>query len=130
MKFQNLRIVWTEEKNLSLPDLLNRSLTTTTQDKHRLRTVEIPHNQNTQPIQCPYAVSKEYINTKITSIIVESPHFPIYLQLKENYFKVQLENDLYFPVSYHVFKNKAQIYKFKNNYNKTKNNNLNKTTHC
>ena len=60
MKFPNLHIVWTEGKNLSFPALISRPLTTTTQDEHRLRTVEIPelikffltHNQNTQPIQC------------------------------------------------------------------------------
>ena len=60
MKFPISHIVWTEGKNLSLPDLISRSLTTTSQDEHRLRTVEIPdsitffmtHNQNTQPIQC------------------------------------------------------------------------------
>ena len=82
MKFQNLHIVWTEGQNLSLPELLSRSLTTTTQDKHRLRTVEIPDsikffmtpNQNTQPIQCHYAVSKEYINTVSADTNVESPH--------------------------------------------------------
>ena len=85
MKFPNLHIVWTERKNLSLPDLLNRSLTTTTQDEHRLRPVEIPdlikffltHNQNTQPIQCHYAVSKKYINSVSTDTHVESPHIPI-----------------------------------------------------
>ena len=116
MKFPNLHIVWTEGKNLSLADLLSCSLTTTTQDKHRLRTVEIPesikffmtHNQNTQPIQCHYAVSKEYSNSVSTDTHVESPHFPIYLQLKDNYFKVQLENDLYLPVSHYEFKTKAQ----------------------
>ena len=41
MKFPNLRIVRTEGKNLALPDLLSCSLKTTTQDKHRLRTVAI-----------------------------------------------------------------------------------------
>ena len=41
MKFPNLHIFWTEGKNLSLPDLLSRSLTTTTQDEHRLQTLEI-----------------------------------------------------------------------------------------
>ena len=105
MKFTNLHIVRTEGKNLSLPDLLSRSLTTTTQDENRLRTVEIPekikffitHNPNTQPIQCNYAVSKKYINSVSTDINVESTHFPIYLQIKNNYFKVQLENDLYLP---------------------------------
>ena len=103
MKFPNLQIVSTERKNLSLTDLLSRSLKTTTQDEHHLRTFEIPdsikffvtHNQNTQPIQCHYAASKEYINSISTDTHVESPHFPIYLQVKDNYSKVQIENDLY-----------------------------------
>ena len=102
--------------NLSLPDLLSCSLTTTTQDKHRRHTVEIPdsikifmtHSQNTQPIHCHYAVSKKYINSVSTDAHVESLHFPIYLQIKDNYFKVQLENDLYLPVSHTEFKTKAQ----------------------
>ena len=93
MKFPNLHIVCTEWKNCSLPYLLSRSLTTTKQDEHRLRTVEIPdsfkffmaHNQNTQPKDCHYAVSKEYINTNSTDTYVESPHFPIYLQIKDNF---------------------------------------------
>ena len=108
MKYPNLHKVWTEGKNLSIPELLSRSLTTTRHDKHRLRTVEIldsinffmTHNENTQTIQCHYAVSKEYINSVSTEYNVESQHFPIYLQIKENYFKVQLENDLYLPVSH------------------------------
>ena len=56
VKFPNLNIVWTEGKNFSLPDLLSRSLVTTTQDERLLRIVEIPdfiiyfmtHNQNTK----------------------------------------------------------------------------------
>ena len=116
MKFSKLHIVWTKGKNLSLPDLLSRSLTTTTQDEHRLRTVEIPesfkffmtHNLNTQPIQSNYAVSKEYINSVSESTSTEPIHFPIYLQIKNNYFKVQLDNDLYLPVSHHEFHTKAQ----------------------
>ena len=95
IKFPNLHIVWTEGKNLSLPDLLSCSLTIKTQDEHRLRTVEIPHsikfcmalNQDTQPTQCHYAVSKEYINSVSTDTHVESPHFPIYLQIKDNFLK-------------------------------------------
>ena len=138
MKFPNLHIVWTEGKNFSYADLLRRSLTNTTLDEHRLRTVEIPdsikffmtHKQNTQPKQCHYAVSKEYIilrstDTHVESPHVESPHFPISLQIKDNYFKVQLENDLYLPVSYYEFQAKAlplddthqqKIQQFKNNY--------------
>ena len=116
MKFPNLHIVWTEGKNLLFPDLLSRSLTTTTQDEHRLHTVEISnsvkffmtHNQQLQPIQCHYAVSKEYINTVTADTAVETTHFPIYLQIKENNFQLQLENNLYLPVSYHEYKTNAQ----------------------
>ena len=133
MKFSNLHIVWTERKSVSLPDLLSRSLTTTTQDEHGLRTPEIPdsikffmtHNQNTQPIQYHYALSKEYIHSVSTDTHVESPHFLIYLQIKDNYVKVQLENDLYLPVLHYEFETKAQplekmhqqkLQQFKNNY--------------
>ena len=116
MKFPNLRIIWTEGKNLSLPDLLSCSLTTTTRDKHRLRTVEIPdsikffltHNQNNQPIQCYHAVSKEYINTLTKNTNEESPPFSISLQMEDNCFEVKLENYIYLPSSYHVIKTKAQ----------------------
>ena len=66
------------------------------------------HNQHTQPIQCRYAVSKEYINTMTPDTTIESRHFPIYLQIQDNYFIVQLENDRYLPVMYHEFKTKAQ----------------------
>ena len=95
MKFPNLHIVWTERNNPLLPDMLSRSLKTTTQDE--LKTVEIPdsikffmkHNPDTQPMQCHYAVSKEYINTVSTNANVET-HFPIYLQISDNYFGAQL----------------------------------------
>ena len=32
----------------------------------------------------------------------------MYLQFRDNYFKVQLEKDLHLPVSYHAVKFKAQ----------------------
>ena len=86
MIFPNLHLIWTEGNNLSLPDLLSRSLTKIAQDEHRLRRVDIPdfikffltHNQHTQPIQCHYAVSSQYINTVATDTDVETPQFPIY----------------------------------------------------
>ena len=116
VKFTNLHIVWTEAKKLSLPDLLSPSLTTTTQDEDRLRTVAIPNfikffmtlNHHTHPIQCHYAVSNEYFNTITPDTTKESPHFAKYLQIKDNCFKVQLKNDFYLPVSYQEIKTKAQ----------------------
>ena len=65
-------------------------------------------NLNTQPIQCNYAVSKEYFNSVLANINTEPILFPLYLQIKINYFKVQLENDPCLPVSYHEFCTKAQ----------------------
>ena len=66
------------------------------------------HNQQTQPIQCQYTVLKEYINTVTTDTAVESTHFPNYLQIENNYFKVQPKNNLYLPVSYHEHNTTAQ----------------------
>ena len=43
-----------------------------------------------------------------TDTHVESPHSPIYLQIKDNNFKLQLEKDLYLPVLSYEFKTKAQ----------------------
>ena len=116
MKFPNVHILRTEGKNLSFPDFSSHSTTTTAQEDHLLRVVEVPdsvkffitHNQQTQPIQCQCAVSKECVNTITTETAVESPHFPIYLQLKDNYFKLQLENNLYYHISCHECETKAQ----------------------
>ena len=92
MKFPNVHIVWTEGRNLSLPDLQSCSLTTTTQNEHRLRTVEIPdsikffmmHNQNTQSIRCHYLpVSHTEFKTKaqfLENLIQQKLH-----QIKNNY---------------------------------------------
>ena len=77
------------------------------------------HNQHTQPLQCHYTVSKEYINAIVTDTNEKTPHFPIYLQINDNYFKVKLENDLYLPVLFHGFKTKAQPIKHRQQ-NKTK----------
>ena len=66
------------------------------------------HNPQTQPIKCHYALSKEYNNTVTTDIAGESPHFPIYIQIKDNYLKVRPEKSLYLPVSYHEYKTKGQ----------------------
>ena len=90
IKFLNLHIVWTEGKKLSLQDLLSCKLPKTTQDKHRVRTV-IPdsikffmtHNQNTPPIQCHYAVSKEYSYTQSLQTLLKNHHiFPFTYRLK------------------------------------------------
>ena len=44
MKFPNLHIIWTEGKNLALPDLLSRTIDEEHFTKTRNITVEIPEN--------------------------------------------------------------------------------------
>ena len=44
MKFPNLHIIWTEGKNLALPDLLSRTIDEENFTKTRDITVEIPEN--------------------------------------------------------------------------------------
>ena len=66
-------------------------------------------NQHTPLIhmQCHNAKSKENNNKITTDTTVESIHFPIYLQMKNNYYKVELENNVDRPVSYNEYKTKA-----------------------
>ena len=88
-----------EGKNVSLPDLLRRSLLTTTQDEHGLKSVEIPdtknffatHIQQTTPIQIHCGVSKEQPDIITTDSIVETFHLVIYPKVLDNCSKVQLE---------------------------------------
>ena len=44
MKILNLHIIWTEEKNLALPDLLSRTINEEQFTKNRDITVEIPES--------------------------------------------------------------------------------------
>ena len=81
MKFPNLHIVWTAEKNLALPDFLSRS--TPPELITRKTTVEIPLNINfflakneTSPrLQCKYAVKTDIDQSQINNL----QHFPLYL---------------------------------------------------
>ena len=59
-------------------------------------------------MQCQYAVSKEDMNSVSTDTHVESADFPVYLKIQDNYFNLQLENNLCLPVSYYKVQTKAQ----------------------
>ena len=41
-QFQNLKIIWTDGKNLAFPDILSRNVTTKDLDKHQLKHKNIP----------------------------------------------------------------------------------------
>ena len=121
VNFQNLRIVWTEGKNRLLPDLLSRSLTTTTQDEPRLKFAEtsesndffMTQNQQNPPTQCHYALSKEYINNSCRSDYRIIAYF-IYLRTKKTILKYSWS---YLPVSHTEYIPKAQQLELQNQRN-------------
>ena len=108
--------MWTEGKNISFRDILGYSLTSTTQDENRRKTIKRPeskkffvtHNQQTPPMLCHYSNSEEYITNIFTETTLGSYNFSIYLQTNDIYFKVQLENNIYIPVSHAECSTKAQ----------------------
>ena len=62
MKFPNLHIIWTEGKNLALPDLLSRTIDFLIEEyftKTRDITVEIPENIKLFSAKTPFANNLE-----------------------------------------------------------------------
>ena len=62
MKFPNLHIIWTEGKNLALPDLLSRTIDLLIEEyftKTRDITVEIPENIKLFSAKTPFANNLE-----------------------------------------------------------------------
>ena len=92
MKFPNLHIVWTAEKNLALPDTLSRN--TPLELLTRKTTVEIPKNMKfylaeneTSPrLECKYAVKTDVEQSQINNL----QHFPLYLDCQNNHYEVDL----------------------------------------
>ena len=92
MKFPNLHIVWTAGKNLALPDTLNRN--TPPEQPTRKATVEIPRNikfylaknKTSTKLECKYAVKTDIDQSQINNL----QHFPLYLDLQNNHYEVDL----------------------------------------
>ena len=92
MKFPNLHIVWTADKNLALPDTLSRI--TPPELVTRKTNVEIPQNiklylakNETSPrLECKYAVKTVIDQSKINNL----QHFPLYLECQNNHYEVDL----------------------------------------
>ena len=69
MKFPNLHSIWTEGKNLALPDLLSRTVNEEQITKTRDITVEVPENNKFHfaktpfgnNIECQYSIKKKQI---------------------------------------------------------------------
>ena len=92
MKFPNLHIVWTANKNLALPDTLSRN--TPLELVTRKTNVEIPQNiklyltkNETSPrLEFKYAVKTVIDQSQINNL----QHFPLYLEGQNNHYEVDL----------------------------------------
>ena len=90
MKFPNLHIVWTAEKNLALPDTLKRN--TPPEILTRKTPVEIPQNikfllakDETSPqLECKYAVKSGVDHAQNINL----QHFPLFLDCQTNHYDV------------------------------------------
>ena len=103
MKFPNLHIIWTEGKNLALPDLLSRTLVEEHFTKTRDITVEIPENIKfffaktpfTNNLECKYSICN---NTNDEN--TEKPHYPVLANIHNNYLEINIDKIEYHPISY------------------------------
>ena len=76
MKFPNLHIIWTEGKNLALPDLLSRTINEEHFTKTRDITVEVPENfkfyfaktRFGNNIECQYSICYNNVEKQIKHI--------------------------------------------------------------
>ena len=117
MKFPNLHIVWTAEKNLALPDTLSRN--TPPELLTRKTTNEIPQNikfylakdETSDRLECKYAVKTDIDQSQINNL----KHFPLYLDCQNNHYEVDLLGTSFFkqiPYSQWI-KNNTQQKKIK-----------------
>ena len=106
MKFPNLHIIWTEGKNLALPDLQSRTIEEEHFTKTRDITVEIPENIKfffaktpfTNNLECKYSICNN-TNDKNT----EKTHQPVLANIHNNYFEINIAKNEYHPTSYEKY---------------------------
>ena len=90
MKFPNLHIIWTEGKNLALPDLLSRTIDEEHFTKTRDITVEIPENIKFFFAKTPFANNLECkysICNNTDEGNKEKTRYPVLANIHNNYFK-------------------------------------------
>ena len=102
MKFPNLHIIWTEEKNLSLPDLLSRTIDEEHFTKTRDITLKIPENK-VFFAKTPFANNLECKYSKCNNTndeTSEKTHYPVLANIHNNYFEINIDKNEYHPISF------------------------------
>ena len=106
MKFPNLHIIWTEGKNLALPDLLSRTIDGEHFTKTRDITVEIPENIKFFFAKTPFANNLECkysICNNTDEDNKEKTHYPVLANIHNNYFEINIDKNEYHPISYEKY---------------------------
>ena len=109
MKFPNLHIIWTEGKNLALPDLLIRTIDEEHFTKTRDITVEIQENIKlaktsfANNLECQYSICN---NTNDENS--EKTHYTVLANIHKNYFEIKIEKNEYHPISYEKYNTKTK----------------------
>ena len=106
MKFPNLHIIWTEGKNLALPDLLSRTIDEENFTKTCDITVEIPENIKfffakkpfANNLECKYSICK---NTDEDN--KEKTLYPVLANIHNHYFEINIDKNEYHPISYEKY---------------------------
>ena len=96
MIFANLHIIWTEGKNLALPDLLSRTIDEEHFNKSRDITVQIAENVKfffaktpfANNLECKYSICN---NTNDENL--EKTHYPVLANINNNYFEINIDKN-------------------------------------
>ena len=96
MKFPNLQTIWTEEKNLALPDLLSRTIDEEHFTKTRDIAVEMPEKLKfflaktafTNNLECKYSICNN-TNDETT----EKTHYPVLANINNNCFEIKIDKN-------------------------------------
>ena len=94
MKFPNLHIIWTEGKNLALPDLLSKTIDEEHFTKTRDITVELPENIKFFFAKTPFANNLECkysICNNTNDENTDRTHYPILTNIHNNYFEINID---------------------------------------
>ena len=110
MKFPNLHFIWTEGKNLALPDLLSRAINEEQFTKTRDITVEIPENIKFYFAKTPFGNNIECPNSTCYNNVekTDQTHYPFLANIHNNFFEINIDKNEYQPISYKKFKNEKK----------------------
>ena len=116
MKIPNLHFIWTEEKNLALPDLLKLGLSRTIDGEHVTKsrdiTVEIPENLKFFFAKTPFANNlecKDSMCKKTNDENSDITQYPALANIYSNYFEINIDKNEYHSISIEKYNTEKKL---------------------